>query len=387
MTSLLTQPAAKLLNPRSGALPPLPSAAAPGAPTGFLRPYANERLNSRLTRPLPPGPWTPSWDVPIDPAIKPSGVLASGASVLVLGLSAYQLFVEKKALVNQPTTGRDAELLPSANRFLIPDRYGRIAAFDLTSAAPAETLSPAGGMETKRTYFHRRPNGVTVVASSDESASPHNPAPTRVTYLQVFDAAGQATATRDALDAPLYVAMHENFPVLARRGAVDFLDLSLNTQRRLEADITPQGLSLDESGRSYLLCAAQNRQQLWIIAPTGEYSATALPDGVTAFQRPPIVGYDHRVYLLALNRVLAYSPAGQLDWQYEASARVSGATVTTDGNLLTAIGDTVIALNPKGEARTLCRIPGEELMASPILGSAGEHYALTSRRLHCFVTG
>jgi outer membrane protein assembly factor BamB len=242
-------------------------------------------------------------------------------------------------------------------------------------------------METKRTYFHRRPDGVTIVASSDESASPHNPAPTRVTYLQVFDAAGQATATRDALNAPLYVAMHENFPVLARRGAVDFLDLSLNTQRRLEADITPHGLSLDETGRSYLLCAVQNRQQLWILTPTGEYSATSLPDGVAAFHRPPVVGYDHRIYLLALDRILCLSASGQIEWQYQAPGRVAGAAVSTNGQLLASIGDAVVALNPGGEDRTLCRVAGEQLMGSPILGSAGELYALTGRRLHCFVTG
>jgi len=377
----------KLITARPGSLTPLPPAAAPSVPTGFLRPYANERLNSRLSQPLPLGSWAPSWDVPIDPSIKPSGLLAYGASVLALGLSAYQLFVAKKGLVNQPTTGRDAEIIPSANVFLIPDRYGRIVAFDLISAAPSEILSPAGGMETKRTYFHRRPDGVTIVASLDESANPHNSAPTIVTYLQVFNAAGQATASRDALNEPLYIAMHENFSVQARRGAVDFIDLSLNVQRRLVADMTPQGLSLDESGRCYLLCAARNRQQLWIVSHTGEYSATSLPDGVTVFQRPPVVGYDHRIYLLALDRILCLAANGQIEWQYQAPGRVVGATVSPNGLLLAAIGDAVVVLNPGGEARTLCRVAGEQLMGSPILGSTGELYALSDRRLHCFVNG
>ncbi len=383
MTSLTDQTAVKLVTPRPGTLPPL-TPAAPGAPSGYLRPYANERLNSRLTRPLPPGPFAPSWNVAIDPGLKPTGVLASGASVLALGLTAYQLFVEQKPVAHAVTTGRDAELLPGNNAFLIPDRHGRIASFNLTSAAAGVHLSPAGGVASKRTYLHRRPNGVTLVASSDESASPHNPEPSVVVYLQVFDAAGQATATRDGLNVPLHVAMHEDFPVLARPGALEFLDLSLNAQRRLEIDMTPHGLSLDETGRSYLLCAVKNRQQLWIIAPTGEYAATPLSDGATAFQRPPVVGYDHRIYLLALNRILCYTAAGQLDWQYEAPARVAGASVSTDGHLLTAIGDSIVALNPEGEPRTLCRMPGEQLMGSPILGSAGELYALTGRRLHCF---
>lgn len=386
MTSLSAQPAAKLVTPRPAALPPLPPAA-PGAPTGYLRPYANERLNSRLTRPLPTGPFAPSWNALIDPAIKPSGLLASGASVLALGLSGYHLFVERKQVTQGVTAGRDAELLPANNAFLIPDRYGRIASFHLATAAAGVVLSPAGGIGTKRTYFHRRPSGVTLVASSDESASPHNPVPNRVSYLQVFDSAGAATATRDGLNVPLQVAMHEEYPVVARPGVLEFLDASLNAQRRLEIDMAPHGLSLDETGRSYLLCAVKNRQQLWIVAPTGEYVATPLPEGVTVFQRPPIVGYDHRIYLLALNRILCFTATGQLDWQYEAPARVAGATVSADGHLLAAVGDAIVALNPKGEVRTLCRAPGEELMASPILGSAGELYALTGRRLHCFVTG
>jgi hypothetical protein len=386
MTSLTEQSAAKLVPPRPGALPPL-APAAPGAPTGYLRPYANERLNSRLTRPLPPGPFTASWNAPIDPGIKPAGLLASGASVFALGLAGYHLFVAQKPVTQGVTTGRDAELLPGNNAFFVPDRYGRIASFNLTTAAAGLVLSAAGGIGTKRTYFHRRPSGVTLVASTAESSSPHNPAPTRVMYLQVFDAAGNATASRDGLNVPLHVAMHEDFPVLARPGVLEFLDLSLNSQRRLVIDMAPHGLSLDETGRSYLLCAVNHRQQLWIVAPTGEYVASPLPEGLTVFQRPPIVGYDHRVYLLSQQRVLCYSAAGELAWQYEAPARVAGATVSADGQLLTAVGDAVVALNAKGEARPLCRMPGEEQVASPILGSAGELYALTGRRLHCFAIG
>ena len=147
--------------------------------------------------------------------------------------------------------------------------------------------------------------------------------------------------------------------------------------------MVPHALSMDESGRVYLLCTVDHRQQLWIVAPSGEYSSVPMPGGVSPFHRAPIVGYDHRVHVLSLNGIVTVDAAGQLDWHFDASGRVAGATVSADGQLIAAIGDSILAFNPKGESRVLCRFPGEQLMASPVLGSAGELYGLTDRRLHC----
>ncbi|MFN0103818.1 MAG: hypothetical protein ACKV2U_17260 [Bryobacteraceae bacterium] len=382
MSSLTAQPAAKTMTARQTGLPPAAPASPEGAP-GCLRPFANERLNSRLPRALPSGKWSPAWSAAIDGALMPTAVLASGPHALVLGRTAFQLFVQGKPVAHGERMGEDAEILPVEGVFLQPDRYSRIATYSLGAGSPEKYFTANGANDTLRTFIHRRA-GNTIVASADESRSPSDPTPNRTVYLQVFNAAGEQTANRDADTGRLRLAMHNDFIITARPNAIDFLDLALNAPRRIEAQMTPQGLSLDESGRVYLLCEINRRQRLWIVSPTGEYAAVPMPDGVVAFHRPPVVGYDHRVYLLSLNRIVTVNDAGQLDWQFNAPARVAGATVLTEGHLIAATGDTIIALNPKGESQILCQVPGEQLMASPILGSAGELYALTDRRLHCF---
>lgn len=382
MSSLAAQPAAKTIPARQASLPPLPSAPAEGAP-GCLRPYLNERLNSRLSRPLPAGKWTSAWTVPVAAGLMPHTVLCSGQHALILGQTAFQLFVRARLAAHAARMGEDAQILPAEGIFLQPDRYSRIATYALLTGATDGYFTADGGNDTVRTFIHRG-KGHTVVASVDESRSPHNPVPTPIGYLEVFDAEGRQTASRELESGRLRVALHKAFIILARPNAIDFLDTSLNAQRRIELAMTPQGLSLDESGRAYVLGTTGNQQTLWIITPTGEYVAAPLPTGSAAFHRPPVVGYDHRVYLLSLSKIQTIDAEGKQGWTYEAPARVAGATVTTDGHLLTATGDTIVALNPQGEPQTLCHTENEQLMASPILGSRGELYALTDRRLHCF---
>jgi hypothetical protein len=381
MPSLTAQPATKTIKARPATLPPVPSASS-GGPPGCLRPFVNERLNSRLPLALPAGGWSAAWSVPLAAGLMPHTVLCSGQHTLVLGKAAFQLFVRAEPTAHGVRRGEDAEIQPDAGVFLQPDRYSRIASYSLTTGDPASYFSANGGNDTLRTFVHRSA-GFTVVASADESRSPHNPVPNRVVYLQVFDSAGVETASRDGDTGRLRVAMHNAFIVVARPNAIDFLDSSLNAQRRIEAAMVPHSLSMDESGRVYLLCTVDHRQQLWIVAPSGEYSSVPMPGGVSPFHRAPIVGYDHRVYVLSLNGIVTVDAAGQLDWHFDASGRVAGATVSADGQLIAAIGDSILAFNPKGESRVLCRFADEQLMASPVLGSAGELYALTDRRLHC----
>jgi hypothetical protein len=384
MSSLSSQSAAQTIAAKPAALPPVapaPPGASSGPFSGVLRPYANERLNSRLPLPLPPGHWASAWQVPLNPTLQPAHLLLAGAHALALGQFEAQLFAQRQPVAHFVTAGADAELLPSAALLLLPDRYSRIITYALASGTPGASLSPSGPFETRRTFVHRH-GAHTIVAGLDKASSPHNPVPKRISYLEVFDAAGQLTASRDANFGPLCVAQHNDFLVLARPGAVDFLDLSLDVQRRISAPILPLGLSVDEASRLYGLAEVQGRQQLWIMTPSGDYAAVPLPEGVAGYHRPPIVGYDHRAYILSPNRIVSISPAAELDWQWSAPARVAGAMVLADGHLLAAAGDSVYALNGKGEARLLAQLPGELLVASPVLSATGELCVLSSTRLH-----
>jgi len=382
MTSLTAQTAAKTIPSTAAALPALAPAAAP-PPDGYLRPFANERLNSRLGNRLPSGDWKETWSVSIDAAMAPTYLLTSGNSVLAVGRTACQAIGNGKVIAHIVSAGEDAELLPTSSEFLASDRYSRVGSFSLSTGDPTGYLSANGGDDTMRTFVHRR-GAHTVVASFDGSSSPHKAVKKQVVYLQVFNGDAE-TAARDGEMPRLALAMHNDFIVLARAGAIEFLDLTLQAPRRIDGVMKPQGLSVDESGRVYLVCEAGQKQQLWIVAPSGEYQSVAMPSAV--FHRPPVVGFDHRVYLLALNKIVTVDASGKPGWVYDAPARVAGATVTADGMLLAGVGDSVVSLDSTGRARTLCRTPGEQLMASPILSADNKLLVLTDRKVHSFSAG
>jgi hypothetical protein len=337
-------------------------------------------LNGRLPASLGDAPFAPAWSAPVDPLLRPLSLLASGSHAVVLGREEWQAFHNGKPLPLAPRGGDDAEWLPAQNVILQPNRLAELVADPVSGGDPLWSIPLHGANETLRGYIHRRGDHI-VVEGYSESRSPHNPETSLTGYLEVLRPDGEQVAFRDLENARIRVAMHNDFLIAARPGAVDYLDYSLQSQRRISFPMAPQALSLDETGRAYVLALIDGRQQLAILTAAGEVSLTPMPAGFTAYHRPPVVGLDHRVYLLGAGRV--FSP-GTPTWSYETPARLAGATVTADGLLLLAAGDTVLALDNKGAPRTIAHTPGDELMASPILGADGELLFLTRKALHCW---
>jgi hypothetical protein len=379
MASIAAQSAAKELAGRVVDLPPLPPAAVDGPP-GCLRPFVNEALNGRLSAPLGAGSFTEDWSAPVDPLLRPLWLLASGRQSVIVGREEWQAFQDRKPLPLAMRGGDDAEWLPAQNVILQPNRLAELVADPISGGDPHWSIPLHGANETLRGYIHRRGDHI-VVEGYSESRSPHNPETSLTGYLEVLRPDGEQIAFRDLENARIRVAMHNDFIIAARPGAVDYLDYSLQSQRRITFAMLPQAISLDETGRAYVLALIDGRQQLAILTAAGEVSLTPMPVGFTAYHRPPVVGLDHRVYLLGAGRV--FSP-GTPTWSYETPARLAGATVTADGLLLLAAGDAVLALDNKGAARPIARTPGDELMAPPILGAEGELLFLTRKALHCW---
>jgi hypothetical protein len=180
---------------------------------------------------------------------------------------------------------------------------------------------------------------------------------------------GGQLAFREQGGECLRVAMHDDVIVAARRDAVDFLDLELHVRVRVEVELRPQAISLDEAGRVYLLALVRGRQHLAIVTDSKDVSLTPLPEGFTAIVRPPVIGPDHRVYLLGPQRVISL---GAPDGSFDAPGRVAGATVTNDGLLLSSARDSVVSLRDRGAARTVARVVGDEVTSPAILGPRGE---------------
>ncbi len=181
----------------------------------------------------------------------------------------------------------------------------------------------------------------------------------------------------------LHVAVHNEIIVAAYTNRVDFLDLNLQYLRRLSDVFEPRGLSIDEAGR----VAMRVDGALWQFTVRGECVATPLPDGAPYLDTPPLIGYDHRVYILGARRILAVAETGAAEWMYETADKITGAAITGDDRLLASIGSKLVRFTAEGRAATLRDFPGESLLTAPTFNERGELVVMSNHALHCLWRG
>ncbi len=371
----------------------LPAAAPASSPADCLRPFANERLNSRLGRPLPPGAssWKPRWTANLPAAGLFTAILHSGERTLVVGRAEWRLFDKAGHQVAAGVTvGDDAEIDPTRGLFYIANRYGNIAAYRLADGHSEYRFPAEGTADYSRTLIHRFDNKI-AIASLKRAVNPMNPAPVRVSALEMHElteprqmdedllTSEHQTAIRHYDASRVYTAFHGNLlAVTALTNVLEYLDPSLVVKRRFSGTFEPQALSLDEMGRVYMLVA----NRLWMVSPRGETVEVKLEGEVLA--SPPIIGHNHMVYLLGANQVTAITEDGKIAWHFSSTTgRIAGAMITGDDQLLTAAGSAVISLNPaSGAASVIHEFRGEALIAPPVLTSAGELLAVTTNHLY-----
>jgi hypothetical protein len=97
---------------------------------------------------------------------------------------------------------------------------------------------------------------------------------------------------------------------------------------------------------------------------------------------PPIVGRNHRAYILGTNRVLAIDPDGKLAWVRPLKSAQAAAVITKDDQLLVADGSDLAAFDTTGERRTLHSFAGELLVTPPVITKRGEILVASQRRLY-----
>jgi hypothetical protein len=223
-----------------------------------------------------------------------------------------------------------------------------------------------------------------LVVSVEEQRSPHSERVPNMSVVElhemstplVLSEVGRVKSERRLNDlkrrtSRLLAAAHGGNVVLATDNAVYVADDELKLRTELTSDFEPAGLSLDEGGTIYLSVRYKGAPELWVVTPSGERVARVpLPLGFTPIA-PPIVGYDHSVYLVSAGRILAVGSSGQVLWD-RALASVVGAVVGSDNGLLVSAGDSIVSLAATGEQQAVFRAEGDVLTSPPSMTAAGD---------------
>jgi hypothetical protein len=152
----------------------------------------------------------------------------------------------------------------------------------------------------------------------------------------------------------------------------------------LTGNFEPLSLSLDEASGTYLIVRENDHLALWRLNEEGErFFSYALAPGTQTGFIPPVVGYDHRVYLLTTEHVIALGPAGETLWKRTVVGKAGGAAVTVDGHLLLTAGPQLSAYDAEGRRAILANF-GEDLLSTPPgLTEKGDLLVASNRYLYC----
>lgn len=390
---------ATVLTPQSG---PIRDAAAarsipPARPSepGYICPYGNPLQNSRIPYPLPGGSWDVQWRAEWEPAVQPVFVFQQDDRILVRGAQ-WRLLDANGRIVFSGAGGGGAVVLDSPHGlFYRMTSGGELAAVRLSDGKPRFLHQPSRGDIFTRPLISRRGDRI-LIAGNERLLDPARRKLPKESTLEILDVpepvqtSGLGTLTSGTvagmlqLPSPkvLFAAGSETI-VAAATGSIWIVDWDLNIRSALEGSFDPLAISLDELGRIYLLNREDGRLVLWLLSPEGErVFAFSLPPGTPDLSQPPIISYDHRVYLIAGRQILAVGPDGRLEWTKPAAAAVGGATVAASGELLVTEGDSIASWDAQGRRTVLFSSGGDAFKTPPILTANGRLLAASATRLY-----
>jgi hypothetical protein len=380
-----------------------PPAKAPVMPTGYRLPNGNVQQNARagvLGNPH----YAVRWKAPVLADQPARYVLTAGSSVLIQG-RVWQLFdASGNALGNGRTGPGQMFLDPADQLFYFLDSDGFLNANGLSDGKRRFLARTAAGDSGGFTFVERN-DAVFLLVSSEspgasfeqlDPASRGQPMPTTASTIETLRPgnnariessglmAGMQSLTATIASERIVAARNGGTIVFAVPGALVYVDTKLEVTAAYRLAATPLALSLDEADTAYLIVQAAEGRQLWKISRKGAIGFTVeLPGGSDPFPKPPAVGYDHRVFVIAGGSLLAIEPDGTPGWRNPISSDAAGMLVTADGYILASDGAELVSFDDKGKRVRMVTLDGEKLSTPPAMSDEGEILVATNRSLYC----
>lgn len=368
------------------------------ASTEFTHRYANPAHNSRLTVGLSGQKWGVRWRMSVNPEFPPTAILRGGERILLQVGGGWQLLESGAGKqVAEGAGGRSVAFIDGgAKLFYFVNATNYLEARSLTNGEMI-FQSPLGAAENFKWSFLFRAGNRLFMAGFETEIFSHTPRPPRRSEIDMLEMSPELKVDeyKQIMSLTRAEALHFNDPVLLAAAQGDTIFAVLQNHIVLigsdfvlrtvyQGDFKPLLLSLDEAGFMYLVVEGKGGKFLWVVAPDGrKVSDTKLAANQQDVVLPPVVGYDHNVYLLTSRVVSAFSPEGKLLWEQPLGGAIAGAGVTPDDRLLVAAGSELGVMGQQGESVVLFRFEGEQLLTAPVLTSHNEILVGTDKHVYC----
>ena len=380
----------------SGNFVPLPVYEEETGGNNYPRPFANEMLNSRTPVKVSGRLLEIRWKVPLDPFFPANFILTANDNYIAFGSGRWQLLDAGGKSEAADFLGNSDIIFDAVHGlFYYADRFGQIAAVGLSSREKLFTMQVNGLEDVERKFIYRN-NGSFLIADKIVNKNPHNPSPNRFVLLESYAMDdpplvenGNLTSYKElnqtyfSAENSAAAANKDTF-VCAINNKIIISGTDLKLKSELDGEFTPITLSLDESGRIYMtIINSEHKLALWVVSSEGELLVdTQIPVENQLNSIPPIVAYNHSIFLVFSDRVFSYSEDGNLRWQSFTGGETGGAVVTSDNKLLLSEGEYIMQFNESGEREFIFQFPGERLTTPPVVNTNNEIIAATEGSIY-----
>lgn len=375
---------------KAGPLMSLPEA--PVIAGGAVRANGTTAQHGRLSRALPAGTWVPRWTTPVR-SLAPHRAVLAADDRLVLDAEFWETFDLAGQTGVLGRAGPTAAVVDPADRtVLTPNAKGSIEAWSLETGRRVFDVQPMLGAFMQYPLVARfgryvLAGGPEVRRSPDGGRQPDRSILERIDLgepLETDDDGLVLSSTRVAAllfpTATLAVAGDASVVVAAAPDRLFFLTPELQVTASYADFLQPLALSLDESGRAYVVGRTPKGLALWIVSPDGRRVVTPLTAGAEPGEAP-LVARDHRVFLVTRDRLAAFDSSGTAVWEHRATGTIGGASLSADDTLLVAESGRLLAFSKEGQGRVLYEAPGLEPTTAPAIDGLGQLVVATTSGL------
>jgi hypothetical protein len=362
----------------------------------YTRAYADELANSRIPVKISDKLWEIKWQLKVDPFFPPDFILTAKSQFIALGAGRWHLIDSEGKLLTTEFFGNSSVIFdPAYSLVYFADRFGQIAAVKLPSNEKLFSMQVNGLEDVERKFLYRN-DGIFLIADKIENKNPHNPSPNKFIYIESY-AIDDPPVIENGNLASFKELNHVNYPagnvtaaaykdifVYAIEDKLIITGLNLKVQSEYEGKFKPVTLSLDESGRIYLtVINNENKLALWVMTQQGELLVdTVIPVEGQLNSIPPVISFNHDIFLIFKDRVFSYREDGKLKWQTLTDGNTAGAVVTSNNKLLLSEGSMINELDETGERQPIFQFPGEVLTSPPVITSENEIIAATEGNIY-----
>lgn len=361
---------------------------------GTLTHYGDLGRTGRLGATLPAGPLKEVFRVDASHPPGGSAVLTAGKRIFS-DSEQWTLLDTRGKLIDRGVRGHGPALLdPGRKVITLPLHSSGQAALQELGLKKGESLfqTSVTGSGHSRVPLCARVGKTYLAVTSDELRDPLGGAAPDATAVVTFSVEGKIDPSGFPARQPrgstlrvnrsaVQVAMHEETLVLAAEASLLFVRVgalpeSLVLAGAFSAPFLAQSLSVDEAGRAHLVAGVAGKSELWVVDGDGRrWLREAFGRPVRPVQ-PPLVGLDHRIFLIETDRITALKPGGGIAWHHPAH-QVAGASITPDGVLLVAADRELLAYAVDGSRRVVHTLvpaegsPDDPLRTPPVIAADG----------------